>query len=864
MISKLPGDHDFSNSAETSSTSSTTSISSTDLSDHLSTCSCDACMNSDNFRDDVEKAGLPNDGVSTSSAAATATLREMSNFLELGYWNNGTGSRHNVGSSGLDANNGVLHYNVSGFTDLRYGGGSDADGVSEARAELIRDAFAVYGSVLGIEFVETTSTDDSVVDFFFSDNKSGAYAGSTRYNDGSIYYSYINLAENWSGGTSTYDDYTLQIIFHEIGHAMGLGHQGSYNGSASYGSDAQFELDSWQASMMSYFSQGENTAVNASNEYLQTPMAVDWLALDSIYGQFGYGVDNAFQDDTTYGFNTTITEDESRIWNAFSDYAYRTASTIIDADGIDTLDVSGYSANQKIDLTVQTADQTYQDTSNIGGRTGNLTLAIGTVIENAVGGSGNDTIIGNDADNLFAGGAGNDMFIGFSGNDTFYGDAGFDTVAYNSFFNSYTFSLIDSAIEVIGEGIDLVFDTIESFQFSDVTYSFSTIFDLFSGNTAPVAADDTATIAEGEVLTLNVLSNDLDADLDALTITSIEGQTVAANETVMLSSGAVVVLNSDGTLTYLQNDVFTGLDDGETAVETFSYTVADASGDTDTANVLVTIEGDTPVAIGPIGQSGISTIVQANSSQWHQVTFDAKIENAVVVMGPMTFNGGQPGTTRVRNVTDTGFEFQIDEWSYLDGYHIQEDIGWLAISEGSHVLEGGQTIVAGTQSIGTGFTEVDFGENLSDAIVLAEVASVNEDEAVTTRIRRVDGDSFEVKLQEEEANRYHANEVVSWIALETGSTDGLDVFKTGDQLSHIADSFVFNSSFDTAPVLLADMQSTDGGDTATVRMSMLDQDGVSIFVEEEMSRDGEIHHTNETAAYVALEEGLIFSDLMMV
>jgi hypothetical protein len=35
----------------------------------------------------------------------------------------------------------------------------------------------------------------------------------------------------------TIDSYSFQTYVHEIGHALGLGHGGPYNGSASYGLD---------------------------------------------------------------------------------------------------------------------------------------------------------------------------------------------------------------------------------------------------------------------------------------------------------------------------------------------------------------------------------------------------------------------------------------------------------------------------------------------------------------------------------------------------------------------------------------------------------------------------------------------------
>ena len=55
-----------------------------------------------------------------------------------------------------------------------------------------------------------------------------------------------------------------------------------------------------------------------------------------------------------------------------------------------------------------------------------MTIARGTVIENAIGGAGNDTIVGNSFDNALTGNAGNDRLSGRTGNDTLSGGDGND------------------------------------------------------------------------------------------------------------------------------------------------------------------------------------------------------------------------------------------------------------------------------------------------------------------------------------------------------------------------------------------------------------------------------------------------------
>ncbi|HYG47563.1 MAG TPA: M10 family metallopeptidase C-terminal domain-containing protein, partial [Allosphingosinicella sp.] len=263
---------------------------------------------------------------------------------------------------------------------------------------LARNALALWTDVTGINFSEVSSGGH----LRFDDNQSGAFASSS-VTAGTINYSNINVSTQWLNSYGTgLNTYSFQTYIHEIGHAIGLGHGSDYNGSANYPTDARYANDSWATTLMSYFSQTENTYFGNqgfTQQFTLTPMIADGIATTSLYG----AVASTRTGDTTYGFNNTSGR---AVYDAT---ANANASYVVyDNGGTDTLDYSGFSASQSINLNPETF-------SNVGGRVGNVSIARGAVIENAIGGSGADTLTGNSAANQLNGGGGNDLLIGGGG-----------------------------------------------------------------------------------------------------------------------------------------------------------------------------------------------------------------------------------------------------------------------------------------------------------------------------------------------------------------------------------------------------------------------------------------------------------------
>ncbi len=262
--------------------------------------------------------------------------------------------------------------------------------------------------------------------------------------------------------------------------------------------------------------------------------------------------------------------------------------------------------------------------------------------------------------------------------------------------------------------------------------------------------------------------------------------------------------------------------------------------------------------LSDFAEANTIAVNQPSRDEWHTVALQQTYTRPVIVMQPLSSRGRHPVTIRVRNVTSDSFDFKIDEWPYLDGWHTDETIHYLAVEAGSHALPGGSGVIqAGTARIDHRFTTVDFAEPFANPpVVFSQIESVRDEEPATTRQRGVTAGQFELRLSEAEASdRPHEIESVGYIAVTPGqfNFDGqiLDVGMTPDRVTHRWYPITFSAAYQGAAFLAA-MQTADGGNPAGLRYNNFGESGVEVFVEEEQSLDDEISHTTEVVGYLVV------------
>lgn len=282
--------------------------------------------------------------------------------------------------------------------------------------------------------------------------------------------------------------------------------------------------------------------------------------------------------------------------------------------------------------------------------------------------------------------------------------------------------------------------------------------------------------------------------------------------------------------------------------------------------LAVTFVAGTAMAAPANFESGtLTTPIQNTGDQWNSVTFTRTFAVApVVVMGPATQTNSEQCVMRVRNVSTTGFQYQIDEWDSKNGYHPAETVHFFALTPGTHVFGSQRWQVGRVSAVNRTDTTISLTGFTAAPVVLGQVeTTINSAgvagkgvKALKTRISSVGITSFKVKLETEELDTGTiSNEGIGYIAISTG-TGYLD----GKVLSAVRSTGAVTSSFSTItfpatrtnPVLIAQTQSANEVDPCELKMTALSSTSVQLRIQEENSAAAETTHIAEDLGYIVL------------
>ena len=322
---------------------------------------------------------------------------------------------------------------------------------------------------------------------------------------------------------------------------------------------------------------------------------------------------------------------------------------------------------------------------------------------------------------------------------------------------------------------------------------------------------------------LNLSSNELSGDIpETLTdrsftlilenppyvVSEIPDQDIQPNDPLNLDiSGHFADLNED-TITYeaenlpegLTLDATTGIITGQiTTTGTYSITVTGIDNDgsiSDTFDINVSEEkldlnnynrvtGDDQT----LGEADTITL----DHNLQTITLDRTYKDPVIFAPSVSFNGSQPASPRITNVTSNSFDIYLQEPSNMDGFHIPETLSYLVMEKGTYQLSDGTLLEVGsldtdatTNSSDRNLTpwqtiefDIDFGDT---PVIFSQVQTYNESDFVRTRQQNATSNGFQVVMEEEEIKARngegHLNENIGYMAITSGSGNSNPGFLT--------------------------------------------------------------------------------------
>lgn len=478
---------------------------------------------------------------------------------------------------------GSAGYNTSGDYTTTFGGTSAATPVTSGVVALMLDANAGLGwrDVQAILAYSAQGTGSLVTGVTTNESSSWRFNGAGNWNGGGLHYSNdygfgmlnahaaVRMAEVWTmmqGGAATSaneatavtgtlaanvairDNATATYSF-TVTNAVELEHVAlKLVFTHSDMTDLRISLVSPNGTVINAFD--GSSAYSTTSDYGLTYT----FGLEGFRGELSTGVWTLRVTDAAAGDTGTLTsvnftgygssETVNDVYHYTDEVLFAQSRSggrlvLTDTDGgTDWIDGAAMVRNLSLDLRAGA-------TSTLNG-TAFLTIAAGTVIENAVGGDGDDTITGNDGDNTIA---------GMRGDDLLDGGAGTDTAWFFGLVADYTIVAANGIITVTSLGGGYGIDALLGFEFARFDDAMMDLGALFSDEVAPVvmgasAGGETVFVDPAANIVLGFSERVL-AGSGVFEIHRADGSlwlSIAATDAAVSYSGSTVTINPAGLL----------------------------------------------------------------------------------------------------------------------------------------------------------------------------------------------------------------------------------------------------------------------------------------------------------------------------
>jgi PKD repeat protein len=240
--------------------------------------------------------------------------------------------------------------------------------------------------------------------------------------------------------------------------------------------------------------------------------------------------------------------------------------------------------------------------------------------------------------------------------------------------------------------------------------------------------------------------------------------------------------------------------------------------------------------------------------QWKRVDLSKPFTDPIVVAKALSYHDATPAVVGIRQTDATGFELRLQPWDESSRAPTPEMVGYLVIERGRFQLADGTSLESGTVDTDPAYPvhSMAFSQPFRIApAVMTATTTVQEAIVVTGRPMRVSKQGLQFHLQGRgRSHPLDGLQTVSYVAWEpsSGNLDGL-VFEVDTTRTMTREQFQtisYQQSFATAPVFLADIQSSRGGNPINVRWDQKDLEGIGMKIDDAPDLDAEGAETHDT------------------